>query len=141
MKRQHLFVAGKAIIESEGKILLLEEDSRDPDHTNAGMWDLPGGRIKFGEHPLDGLSREVREECGLEVKIAEPIYVDHWLPQPYDDEEWQIVGIFYKCQLVGGELHLSQEHKAFKWIGLNKLKDYQILPSSRKALEIYKNLA
>ena len=139
--KQHLFVAGKAIIELKGKILLLQEDSRDPDHINAGMWDLPGGRIEFGEYPLDGLKREVKEECGLEVEIIKPICVDHWLPQPYKDEEWQIVGIFYVCKVTGGKVRLSHEHRAFEWAEWRKLKDYKILLSSAKALKVYKNLA
>jgi len=32
-----------------------------------GSWDLPGGRIEFGESPRDALVREVSEETGLVV--------------------------------------------------------------------------
>jgi 8-oxo-dGTP pyrophosphatase MutT (NUDIX family) len=33
----------------------------------SGYWQLPGGGIKFGEKPLDGINRELREELGIEV--------------------------------------------------------------------------
>ena len=41
------------------------------------MWDVPGGFLEEGEHPLDGLRRELREETGLEV---EPVrFVGVWM--------------------------------------------------------------
>lgn len=33
-------------------------------------WDLPGGKIEYGEEPLDALRREVKEEVGLNIKIG-----------------------------------------------------------------------
>jgi NDP-mannose synthase len=35
-----------------------------------GQWDTPGGKIEPGEAPADALSRELREELGLEVPSA-----------------------------------------------------------------------
>jgi ADP-ribose pyrophosphatase YjhB (NUDIX family) len=49
-----LFVAAKAIIISEGKVLLLREAAYD-EGTNVGKWGVPGGRIHDDEPILDGL--------------------------------------------------------------------------------------
>jgi 8-oxo-dGTP pyrophosphatase MutT (NUDIX family) len=53
-----------AIIERDrdGAMLFLRQTYR-------GKWTIPGGLLKRGEDPTDGLHREVREETGLEVSI------------------------------------------------------------------------
>ena len=39
-----------------------------------GKVDVPGGFLEIGEHPVDGLKREAREELGVEVEVeANPV--------------------------------------------------------------------
>jgi 8-oxo-dGTP diphosphatase len=42
--------------------------AREPEK---GRLDLPGGFLRVGEHPVDGLAREVREELGIEAEIVD----------------------------------------------------------------------
>jgi ADP-ribose pyrophosphatase YjhB (NUDIX family) len=37
----------------------------------AAPWRLPGGSLRAGEKPCAGLARELREELGLEMAVAE----------------------------------------------------------------------
>jgi len=39
-------------------------------------WTLPGGGVDFGEHPRDGVVREVYEETGLHATVSEFAWVD-----------------------------------------------------------------
>ncbi|MBM3196240.1 MAG: NUDIX domain-containing protein [Chlamydiae bacterium] len=57
-----------AIIEKEGKILLVEK-TRGP---YWGKWDLPGGRPIHGETIFETLFREVKEETGIAILDAKP---------------------------------------------------------------------
>ena len=47
-----------------GRVLLVRAA---PHLTVAGQWFLPGGGLDHGEHPVDGLRREFREETGLDI--------------------------------------------------------------------------
>ena len=63
-------VSIKAILIDDEKVLFLKNERNE--------WDLPGGKIIFGENPRDCLVREVKEETNLEIndlKIHESICV------------------------------------------------------------------
>src|SRR3954469_20428628 len=51
-------------VDDAGRILL----TRRAWEPYAGMWDLPGGFLGEGEHPLEALHRALREETGREVE-------------------------------------------------------------------------
>lgn len=40
------------------------------EHRNAGLWLPSGGHVEPGEHPRDTVTRELREELGLELSAA-----------------------------------------------------------------------
>ncbi len=59
-----------------------------------GTWDLGGGKLEFGEKPVEGCLREIREEYGCEGEITEILpptshvwdvngEPSHWVVIPY----------------------------------------------------------
>lgn len=67
---RHWYVAGGVVADHRG-LLLVENLRRNGDVD----WSTPGGVVDPGETPVEGLTREVREETGLEV--------DSWLGPIY----------------------------------------------------------
>ena len=52
-----VYPAVKAIIQRGEKFLVIKQEFADKT-----VWDLPGGKVDFGESPYDTLVREVNEE-------------------------------------------------------------------------------
>jgi ADP-ribose pyrophosphatase YjhB (NUDIX family) len=64
-------VIASGIIISNRRLLVLK---RLPDAERApGRWELPSGKVSFGESPLDALVRIVREKTGLSVTAGKLI--------------------------------------------------------------------
>ncbi len=107
----------KAIIEKDNKILLLKRSEKYEHLTNA--WDIPGGRINFGEEPKEGLKREIKEETGLKLKEIKKILDASTV---FKNEEKHIVRITYLCTVEEGNPILSNEHTHIEWIPKEELK-------------------
>src|SRR3989338_688134 len=110
----------KAIIEKDNKILLLKRSEKYEHLTNC--WDIPGGRINFGEEPEEGLRREIKEETGLELKEIKKI-ID--AATVFKNEERHIVRITYLCTVEEGKEGLSNEHTHIEWIPKEKIKELE----------------
>lgn len=105
-QNKKIFFAVKAFILKDDKFLAMHKPEFEED-----VWELPGGRMEFGETAEDTIVREIFEETGLEIQ---PIRVlDTWNNIHLD---YQITGITYLCSLQDGEVRLSKEHDKFTWI-------------------------
>jgi ADP-ribose pyrophosphatase YjhB (NUDIX family) len=60
-----------AVVLSRGRVLL----ARRGKPPAQGRWSLPGGLVDLGETSVDAARREVLEECGISVRIAELVGV------------------------------------------------------------------
>ena len=129
-----LFVATKAFIMKDGKILILKESQKYKDGANAGRFDVVGGRVKPGQRFDESLLREIKEETGLDVKISKPFFANEWRPV-VRGEQWHIVGIFFLCNAVSDNIVLSEDHEEFKWIKPEEYKEHNLIPNLHPAFE------
>ena len=84
----------------KGQEVLLVKKTRGP---HEGLWDLPGGKIEFGETPDTALVREVMEETGLEVLeyayIKSDSVVVNYVNQEGQNETLHQVGFIYSIKV------------------------------------------
>ena len=67
---EYLHVVAAVIRGNDGRILLAQR----PAHQHqGGKWEFPGGKVESGETALQGLSRELHEELGINVQQAQPL--------------------------------------------------------------------
>jgi len=116
-----IYPAMKAIILKNGKVLIMKRSMKE-DHAQV-LWDIPGGKIDFGEDPIDCLNREVMEESGIKIEIIKLLRVWSFLK----DSKTQIIGITMLCKYKSGEVKISEEHTEFKWIKPEEIDNYDAL--------------
>lgn len=131
-----VWVATKAFIEHDGKILVVRESSKYEDGTNAGNYDVVGGRIEPGQRFDESLLREIKEETGIDAVIGRPFFVNEWRPIVCG-ELWQIVGTFFVAHAPSDVVLLSVDHDAFKWIDPRSYKEEGIIKNLFPAFEAY----
>ena len=110
-----------------GKILLVK-GSRG---LTKGRWSLPGGFLRFGETPPEGLLRELKEELGVVGKIESLLDVKGKLGS---ESRLHWVMIFYHVSLEG-ELHPDPDEIAeATYFPLEKARDLGIDDLMRDAV-------
>jgi 8-oxo-dGTP diphosphatase len=109
MEKQFFF-STKALIIKENKFLAMYfmVDGKK-------VWDLPGGRMEFGETAEETLTREIKEELGVQIKPIK--LVDTW--NYMRDEFFQITGVIYHSEIVSGKIVISDEHDGYEWISID----------------------
>ncbi len=106
-------IAVRAIIKQDDDLLLVRRANGRV--TILGKYELPGGKIGYGEQPEDALRRYLHEGVGLHIKTAQLLdvvtYIDH------DDRDIQYAVVVYVVELASGHhgLKLGANYDKFLW--------------------------
>jgi mutator protein MutT len=94
----HSKPTSSAVVHDDDGRILLSRRASDP---QAGKWDLPGGFVEEGEHPLDSLRRELREEAGVELKDEDLLGI--WIDR-YEFKRRTICtfNVYYAARIASG---------------------------------------
>jgi len=116
---------GALIYNDEGKILVTQ---RGPKAKNErGLWEIPGGSVEYGETFEQAITREIREELGITIRVKSlHALCDHILPEEY--QHW--VSPTYICEIVEGEPVIQEPEKCSDW-GWFSVEEMQKLPLSK----------
>ena len=114
-------IAVRAIIRDDQKTLLLKRANGRQSILN--KYELPGGKLGYGEQPEDAMARYLKEDAGLIVQSAQLYdvltYVDH------DDRDIQYTFILYLISLSpnGNKVRLNQNYSEYAWKKDRHLED------------------
>jgi 8-oxo-dGTP diphosphatase len=128
----HIVAVG-GIVEDEGNILLVK--------TQHGGWVFPGGQVEAGENLMDALSREIKEESGIDAVVSHLIgvYSNTGMYKWHDgvtDIPTKVM-LDYVCKPVGGQLCTSEETSDSRWVAKEKVLDMVTVPAIRTRYQAY----
>lgn len=127
MKPYGLTVRG--IIKNENdEILIVKRHPKSK--TDPDMWELPGGKVEKGEFFADALIREIKEETNLDVAVG-----DFCEAIQNDYMHKRTVQLMMYLTDINGEVKISEEHTAWMWASLDKIKTMEISTSLKKMLK------
>lgn len=131
--KQRIRVTG--IIEREGEILIMK---RAQGRTDAPpMWELPTGKIKFGEQPEEAVDRMLEEYLGIEVTEKTTLRDVITFLAPHGASQLSNLYIIYDVVLAEETKILPAErYTAYKYIKPDELGAYRLDETGIVALEI-----
>lgn len=119
-----------AVIEEDGGGRLLV--TQRPLHKLlGGLWEFPGGKREEGETLEECLTRELREELGIEVAVGEKIVT---FPHAYT--HFRITLHVFRCRIVYGTPQ-PLEVADVRWASVDDLRELAFARTDRRILEAY----
>lgn len=125
-------IAVRAIIRKDEKTLLLRRSAGRP--SILGKYELPGGKLDYGEQPEDAIARYIKDDASLIIQAAQLFdvltYVDH------DDRDIQYVFILYLVSVAPGNIELSANYDHFFWKKVQNIQQDGLTESAKLLLGI-----
>ena len=124
---RRISVAAGVIRRDDGRVLV----ARRPAHKHmAGAWEFPGGKLRPPETPRQALSRELREELGIEVRRARELMR---YEQPYPDRLIELC--FFLVEDYAGTPR-GRESQELAWELPGNLGGMGFLPADRPLVQL-----
>lgn len=127
-------ISVRAIVTQNNKTLLVRRATGR--ESILGLFELPGGRLAYGEQPEDALRRYLHDDAGLHISKAKLFdvvtYIDH------DDRDIQYAVITYDTTIAEGhhELRLSDNYDESMWQSLSDIQQNSITDLTQLLLGI-----
>lgn len=130
--KQHISV--RAIVRHNEKTLLLRRAGGRV--SIAGKYELPGGKLGYGEQPEDALARCLRDGAGLSIQTAQLFDVLTYIDR--DNRDMQYVFVLYLVSLTADstKVELGQKYDRYVWRKVSDVQRDTLTESSNLLLGI-----
>lgn len=136
MEKKTIFVF-KGIVFNNNHQVLIDNRKEKKLESADGKWELPGGKIEFGESPEEAVKREVYEETGYNVEVKQIVPYSNVSVWEYQNCIQHTIVFSYICKLKD-EKHINNKDKGineYRWINYDELNSFDFLPGAKEAIE------
>ena len=112
-------VAVGAVVFKEDRVLLVRRGQAPAEDS----WAIPGGSIEIGETLQQAAEREIREETGIRIRAAKPIYTFDVIER--DESEgirFHYIIVDLSADYVSGELSAGDDAVEARWVSAEEIK-------------------
>jgi len=130
MKRIRIRVCG--VLEKDDELLLVKHIKNKDEY-----YLLPGGGVDHGEDFKTALKREFMEECNLDVKVEDMIFISEGIAP---NGGRHIVNIYFKVSYLSGDLQVGLDGSnliGVEYIKKADLDNIILYPNTKKELKEY----
>lgn len=134
-ERPRVILVIRSIIMRGNRFLLIRRDITD--EYAPGFWEVPGGKLDEGQDVRHAEEREVLEETGLVIVPSSPCA----FVESYILSRGKYIGLPYVV-LIGvskyfaGDVKLSDEHDAWRWVTKEEALALPLKDDIRKAITV-----
>lgn len=119
----HPRVGVGAVVLHRGRVLLVRR-GRPP---AAGRWSLPGGLVDLGETTAEAVRRELREECGIGVRLGGVAgVVDRVTRDPDGRVRYHYVLVDYLAFPDSDQVVAGSDAAECRWVPLDELERLEV---------------
>jgi 8-oxo-dGTP diphosphatase len=142
------------VVIRDGRTLLIRRGSEPL----KGEWSIPGGMLEVGETLIEGVTRELLEETGLQVSVIELIEVFERIfrkgedaaghapkeaakdktgeaGKAHDRPLYHFVILDYLCEVVSGEAHAGGDVTDLAFATEDELQKFHLTPTATRVIK------
>ena len=139
---KHQKVCVGAFLFNKGKVLIMKRSKKEK--FMPGYWDIPGGKMEFGETPEEALKREAKEEINLGIEAVVPCSAFSYVSLEGSRHNVDIQYIVRATEDVQ-KIKIMDAHEEYRWIDANDLENLSNISDEMrgalgKGFELYNKL-
>ena len=133
--KQRIRVVG--ILEEEGDVLLMKR--RTGRSSEPVVWELPTGKIKFGEQPEAAMARTAHDYLGVEVREVKLVDAVTFLAFAGSSQMANLYIVYKLGMKPGTKIRPNERYSAFKFLKKDELSKVRVDEATSAVLELESN--
>ena len=122
-----VFCSSAVIRNKKNQILIM---SRKNKKTFRNCWEFPGGKLSNFEDYFEALTRELKEELGIDIvknKLKNYIFIRHQY------RAFLLMMYTFEVNHWSGQIK-NKDNETLKWVSKKELKNFKLLPANSKII-------